>query len=145
MPVSTSDKTTPTTTRSVGLAAGPAPAQNYTFSVDSFDVLEPRSGSLAGLDKGNDSDYVGFSIQVNNGPSQQLTKFIGNNCHHGVFPVGLAFSDVKLADTDAVVVITTIVNSSQGETATKKYVAAALTSWPRRRAPRSVRRSRGKS
>lgn len=104
----------------------PPPKPLYNFSMDSFQVLEPRSGSLGGFDKGNDSDYVGFSIQVNNGTSQQQTKFIGNNCHSGTFKVGLAFNSVALADTDAVAVIATIVNSSSGEAATTKYLSSAL-------------------
>jgi hypothetical protein len=104
----------------------PPPTQLYNFLMDSFQVLEPRSGSLGGFDKGNDSDYVGFSIQVNNGTSQQQTKFIGNNCHSGTFNVGLAFNSIALADTDAVAVIATIVNSSSGEAATTKYLSSAL-------------------
>lgn len=107
--------------------APPPPSQKYSFTIDSFEVLEPRSGALAGFDKGNDSDYVGFSIQVNNGPSQQLTKFIGNNCHSGTFGVDLAFNSIQLADTDAVAIIATIVNSSAGLPATTTYLNAALT------------------
>jgi hypothetical protein len=109
-----------------GLKLPPIPTQQYNFSVDSFQVLEPRSGSLGGFDKGNDSDYVGFAIQVNNSAGQHVTKFIGNNCHSGVFPVGVAFNNIALADTDAIVIITTIVNSSQGESKTFQYLNTAL-------------------
>jgi hypothetical protein len=111
----------------VGSKQAPTPTQSYNFSVDSFDVLVPRSGSVGGLEKGDDSDYVGFAIQVNNNPTQKLTKFIGNNCHSGVFTVGLAFDNVSLADTDAVALIITVVNSSAGETATTQYLDLALT------------------
>jgi hypothetical protein len=109
------------------LTPAPAPAQNYSFSLNSFEVLEPRSGAIGGLDKGNDSDYVGFSLQINNGPSQAQTKFIGNNCHSGTFGVDLAFNSVRLSDTDAVALIYTIVNSSAGLPATTTYLEAALT------------------
>ncbi len=119
-----------TNLKNVGTAVftnvAPLPTSTYNFSMDSFDVLEPRSGAVFGLDKGNDSDYVGFALQVNNAPSQQQTKFIGNNCHSGNFPVGLSFDSVKLADTDAIALIVTIVNSSQGETTTNKYLTAVL-------------------
>jgi hypothetical protein len=104
----------------------PPPTRTYDFAIDSFDVVEPRSGAVFGLDKGNDSDYVGFALQVNNTPAQQLTKFIGNNCHSGVFPVDLSFNSIQLADTDAIVLVVTIVNSSQGETATTKYLSSVL-------------------
>jgi hypothetical protein len=123
-------KATLATTKATELEGGiqlpPIPTQNYNFSVDSFEVLEPRSGSLGGLDKGNDSDYVGFAIQVNNNAGQHLTKFIGNNCHSGTFQVGLAFNNIALADTDAIVIITTIVNSSQGVAKTTQYLDTAL-------------------
>jgi hypothetical protein len=97
-----------------------------TFAVNTFNVREPRSGSLGGLDKGNDSDYVGLTVQVNNNPNKQATKFIGNNCHSGIFNVGLGFSDIQISDTDAVVMIVTIVNSSQGVSATTKYLESAM-------------------
>jgi hypothetical protein len=101
--------------------------QTYSIVLDSFQVAVARSGSLAGLDKGNDSDYVGLTIQVNNAASQTQTKFMGNNCSGGnTYGVDVAFNSVTLADTDAVAIISAIVNSSAGESEATTYLESAL-------------------
>ncbi len=99
-----------------------APAQPYRFSLDSFQILNTRSGNL--FSSSSDTDYVSFSLTVNNGQPQVKTQSMGN-LRNGVYPTNLDFDAVSIADTDNVVITYHIINSSKGEADATTYLQQA--------------------
>ena len=100
--------------------------RTYNFLFPSFNILNLRSGTLAGKTS-SDTDYVSFGLQVIGQTPQVLTRFVGDQ-KGGTVPVGLSFNNVTVADSGDVVILTyLIVNSSQGQDKTIPLLGNAVT------------------
>ena len=83
--------------------------QAYRFSLDSFQILNTRSGNIFSTSK--DTDYVSFALTVNNGQPQVITQSMGD-LSNGTYSTNLTFDKVNIADSDNVVLTYHIINSS---------------------------------
>ncbi len=89
------------------------PPQAYDFTLPQFEIRMMRSGTIFGKTE-SDTDYVSFSLKVLGQKPQVLNKFVGDQTG-GIVPVGLAFNNVKLQDTDSVVFHYSIINRGGSE------------------------------
>ena len=95
--------------------------QAYRFSLDSFQILNTRSGNIFSTSK--DTDYVSFGLTVNNNPTQVITQSMGD-LSNGTFPTNLVFDRV-ISDSDNVVLTYQITNNSVGEANATAYLRQA--------------------
>jgi hypothetical protein len=93
--------------------------QAYRFSLDSFQILNTRSGNIFSTSK--DTDYVSFALTVNNGRPQVITQSMGD-LSNGTYSTNLTFDKVNIADSDNVVLTYHIINSSVGEANATTYL-----------------------
>jgi hypothetical protein len=93
--------------------------QDYRFALNSFQILNTRSGNIFSTSK--DTDYVSFGLAVNNGQPQLITQSMGD-LSNGTFSTNLAFDKVSIADTDNVVLTYHITNNSVGEANATTYL-----------------------
>jgi hypothetical protein len=110
-----------------GVYYGPLnlPAQAYDFNLPAFQILNMRSGTIFGKTE-SDTDYVSLGLKIIGQQPQVITEFVGDQTGGNV-PVTLNFSNVKVFDTDRVVLSYAIVNSSQGNATTAFLVNAGNT------------------
>ena len=69
----------------------------YTFRLDQFQILNPRSGGVFG---GTDTDYVSLTLKVGDRLFGTLVKSMGD-VQQGWHPVGLEFANVSIDDARA--------------------------------------------
>lgn len=102
----------------------PSPlVSRYTFGLDWFRINNTRSGNI--FSTATDTDYVGFSLTVQNKTSKTLVKSMGS-LSNGVYGVNLAFSNEEVPDHEKVVIAYHIVNSSNGEASATAYLQQTL-------------------
>jgi hypothetical protein len=106
-----------------GILIPPTPGI-YSFFLDSFQIVNTRSLHT-------DTDYAGVSLTILQGgdPNRMFqpvvqSKYVGD-FNNGTYPVGLAFENVQLADTDVAIFAYHITNTSSGDTSA---IGAALES-----------------
>jgi Ricin-type beta-trefoil lectin domain-like len=95
----------------------------YTFGLDWFRINNTRSGNI--FSTATDTDYVGFSLTVQNKPTKTLVKSMGN-LSNGAYAVDLKFSNEEVSNHDKVVIAYHIVNSSKGEASATAYLQQTL-------------------
>ena len=107
----------------VGGKFPPALLPRYSFGLDWFRINNTRSGNIFGTSK--DTDYVGFSLTVNNKSTKTLVKSMGD-LSNGVYGVDLIFPGEEVWDDDKVVIAYHIVNNSNGEASATAYLQQTL-------------------
>ena len=96
----------------------------YTlWAFDWFRINNTRSGNI--FSTATDTDYVGFSLTVQNKPTKTLVKSMGN-LSNGAYAVDLKFSNEEASNHDKVVIAYHIVNSSKGEASATAYLQQTL-------------------
>jgi hypothetical protein len=81
--------------------------QYYTFSLDSFTILNTRARHL-------DTDYVGISLAVAGQAPMAQTRAMGD-LNNGTYNTGLAFENVAVDDDQAVIFSYFIVNNGHSD------------------------------
>jgi len=105
------------------ILAGPPPVAVYSFTINSIQIVEPRSTF-------EDTDYVSLSVVVgSNPPTTAPVKSMGN-LGKGIYQVYLTVPNVPVGSDDAVSFTYSVLNSGYSsdivEQAAEKAIAAAV-------------------
>ena len=93
----------------------------YDFSFNSFQITNTRS-------RHEDTDTAGFAIIINNGTPQIKTQLMGDLNNGTYHPKELCFTNIDVADTDAVYFSYYVVNAghTNGGVACEKLLGSCL-------------------
>jgi hypothetical protein len=103
----------------VPIVVGTTPVAVYYFTIDSIQIVEPRSTF-------EDTDYVSLSIVVGNNPPITAPVQSMGNLGKGTFPVGLTIPNVPVGPNDAVSFTYSVVNSGFSSDIVEQAVEKAI-------------------